>query len=436
MKISKLIKEDILQKVVDYYYYTQLEKEQSNKINYAGRVYDSQELINLVDSSLEFYLTPKSYCKKFEEKFSQMFDIKYCNFVNSGSSANLLAFLSLTSHELGDRKINRGDEVITIAYAFPTTISPIILFGAVPVFVDIEFDNIDISQLELALSEKTKAVFVAHTLGNPFKVKEIKDFCDKHNLWLIQDSCDSLGAKYDGKNIEYYGDILTYSFYPAHHITCGQGGMVATNCEILSSIIHSIRDWGRFYNCTQCSSLCEERYFVNSDFGLDEYDCRYTYSHYGLNVAGTEMQAAIGLAQLDKFENFCHRRKENFEILYHYFEKFQDYFILPKATENSEPSRFAFLITLRPDVKFFKRIDLVQFFEFYNIETRMMFAGNILKQKCSQFLVKDKDYRQIGDLPNTQFMSLNSFFVGIYPGLTTSHMEFIGETVKKFLNKN
>jgi len=429
------IKEQILKQIEDYY---NAKKEEDNtkfvpgisKINYAGRVFDKEEIQFLVKSSLDFYLTPNKYCKNFEEEFAKITGSKYCYFVNSGSSANLTAFLSLTSPELNDKRIKRGDEVITVAYTFPTTISPIIQYGAIPVFVDIKFDNIDETQLELSLSKKTKAVFIAHTLGNPFNVKAVRDFCDKHNLWLIQDSCDSLGAKYDNKNIEYYGDIITYSFYPAHHITCGQGGMVATNCEILSKIIHSMRDWGRYFKCNICISDCKKRY--NYESKLEEYDCRYTYSHFGLNVAATEMQASIGLAQLKKLPYFLQKREDNFNRLWKNLEDLQDYIILPKATENSIPSRFAFLIILQKNIPF-KRIDLIKYLEEHNIETRMLFAGNILEQKCFEHLVKDVDYRQIGELPNTNYMAKNSFFVGIYPGLDFEQIDYIGKTIHNFI---
>ena len=349
-------KEKIFDCVKEYYkeFHKVPEYKAGDRVNYSGRVYDENEMINLVDSALDFWLTTGKYTEQFEKRFSDLLDVKYCSIVNSGSSANLLAFMTLTSDLLGDRKINRGDEVITVAAGFPTTINPIIQYGAVPVFVDITIPqyNIDVSLLEDALSSKTKAVMIAHTLGNPFDLKSVKDFCDKNNLWLIEDNCDALGSKYIIDGVEKYtgtiGDIGTSSFYPPHHITMGEGGAVYTDNPLLHKIIRSLRDWGRDCVCPSgCDNLCGHRFDKQYGELPLGYDHKYVYSHFGYNLKPTDMQAAVGLAQLDKLEFFTSKRIENFDYLIKKLKKLDKFLVLPSACDNSIPSWFGFMITVK-----------------------------------------------------------------------------------------
>jgi len=402
-----------------------------DRISYAGRVYDSAEIVNLVDSALTFWLTAGWYTDEFERKFADYIGVKYCSFVNSGSSANLLAFMALTSPLLGKRALKRGDEVITVAAGFPTTIAPIVQFGAVPVFVDITIPqyNIDAAQLENAVSEKTKAVFIAHTLGNPFDIKAVKAFCDKYKLWLIEDNCDALGSTYtlDGvtRKTGAFGDIATSSFYPPHHITTGEGGAVYTDNPLLGKIVRSMRDWGRDCVCASGQdNLCGHRF--DGQFGTlpQGYDHKYVYSHFGYNLKATDMQAAIGVAQLAKLDDFIAARKRNFEFLHNKLGDLQDCFILPKATESSDPSWFGFPLLCCGDVR---REKIVGYLEQHGIQTRMLFAGNIIRQPCMQGI----NYRVAGDLPNTDDVMNNLFWLGVYPGLDEARLTAMASSVKR-----
>ena len=408
-----------------------------DKITYARRIYDKEEMVNLVDSSLEFWLTSGRYTEMFERDFSEFLGIKYVNLVNSGSSANLLAFMSLTSPLLLERRILSGDEVITVAAAFPTTVSPIIQYGAVPVFVDITVPqyNIDISQLENALSAKTKAVFLAHTLGNPFDLKAVKEFCDKYNLWLIEDNCDSLGSKYLIDGIEKYtgtiGDIGTSSFYPPHHMTMGEGGAVYTDNPLLNKIMKSMRDWGRDCICPSGKdNICQNRF--NGQFGdlPIGYDHKYVYSHFGYNLKATDMQAAIGVAQLKKLPGFIEKRQSNFSKLKLGLSELQEKLILPEACDNSIPSWFGFLITCKENSV---RNELVQYIENNGIQTRMLFSGNLIKHPCfSEMRKTGQGYRVIDQLYNSDNTMNNSFWIGLYPGMNDEMIEYMINTIKNF----
>lgn len=398
-----------------------------DRINYAGRVFDSNEMVNLVDSALDFWLTSGKYASEFEKNLATFLGARYSLLVNSGSSANLLAFFTLTSHLLGERKINRGDEVITVAAGFPTTIAPIIQYGAIPVFVDIELQtyNLDTSWLENALSSKTKAIFIAHTLGNPFDIQTIKDFCQKHNLWLIEDNCDALGSKYQEQYTGTFGDIATSSFYPPHHITMGEGGAVYTNNPLLKKIAQSMRDWGRDCWCDSGKdNTCGTRFGQQCGKLPFGYDHKYVYSHFGFNLKATEMQAAIGVAQLEKLSLFIKKRQENHKLLLEGLKKFERFFILPQAQKHSSPSWFGFILTLKKNVGFLRN-DIVQFLESKNIQTRNLFAGNILHQPVFSHLEVNKDYRVIGDLKNTNAVMNQSFWLGVYPGISSKMIEYI-----------
>jgi len=412
---------------------------QGDRIPYAGRVFDEKEISALVDASLDFWLTTGRYAEKFEKEFAEFLGVKHCSLTNSGSSANLLAFMALTSPKLGVKRIKRGDEVITVAAGFPTTVTPIIQYGAVPVFVDVTFPtyNIDCNQLERALSEKTKAIMVAHTLGNPFDLNAVKGFCDKHNLWLIEDNCDALGSKYFYKGARRYtgtiGHIGTSSFYPPHHMTMGEGGAVYTNDPELRQIIESFRDWGRDCWCASGNdNTCRKRF----NWQLGElpygYDHKYVYSHFGYNLKVTDMQAAIGCAQLEKLPGFIEARKKNWKLLRDGLNNFKDKFILPEASENSDPSWFGFLLTVK-EVAGFKRDDIVNHLEANGIQTRMLFAGNFIKQPCFDEMRKTGDgYRVLGDLTNTNRIMKDTFWVGVYPGLTKEMIEYMIEKIRDF----
>lgn len=433
-------KEKIFDCVKEYYkeFHKVPEYKAGDRVNYSGRVYDENEMINLVDSALDFWLTTGKYTEQFEKRFSDLLDVKYCSIVNSGSSANLLAFMTLTSDLLGDRKINRGDEVITVAAGFPTTINPIIQYGAVPVFVDITIPqyNIDVSLLEDALSSKTKAVMIAHTLGNPFDLKSVKDFCDKNNLWLIEDNCDALGSKYIIDGVEKYtgtiGDIGTSSFYPPHHITMGEGGAVYTDNPLLHKIIRSLRDWGRDCVCPSgCDNLCGHRFDKQYGELPLGYDHKYVYSHFGYNLKPTDMQAAVGLAQLDKLEFFTSKRIENFDYLIKKLKKLDKFLVLPSACDNSIPSWFGFMIT----VKNGNKNELVEYLEENNIQTRMLFGGNIIKQPCFNEMRKSSTgYRVVGSLENTDYVMSNSFWIGVYPGMSKKKLDYMADKIVKFFD--
>lgn len=439
-KISSL-KKEIFNKVKEYYLLAHKKDKfipGKSKINYAGRVYDEKELINLVDSALEFWLTAGRYAKKFENNFSNFLDVKHCILTNSGSSANLLAISALTSSKLGDKQLKPGDEIITVATAFPTTVAPIIQNNLIPVFVDISIPayNIDCSQLEKAISEKTRAVFLAHTLGNPFDISKVKSFCRKNDLWLIEDNCDALGSKYKGQYTGTFGDIATYSFYPPHHITMGEGGALTTGNTILKDIICSLRDWGRDCWCDSGQdNACKKRFSWRLGQLPEGYDHKYTYSHFGYNLKITDMQAAIGCAQLEKLPGFIKRRNENFKELYKGLKKFEDKLILPEATAGSEPSWFGFLITLQEDRRYSKN-DIVEFLESKGIQTRMLFAGNIIRHPCFDGIRGNfAKYKVVGNLENTDRMMKNTFWIGVYPGMDSERLDYVISSFNGFLMK-
>lgn len=408
--------------------------QEGQRIPYASRVYDSKEMTNLVDSALEFWLTSGRYTEKFEREFAEYLGVKHCCLVNSGSSANLNAFMALTSPLLGDRQIQRGDEVITVAAGFPTTIAPIVQYGAVPVFVDVTIPqyNIDVAKLEEARSERTKAVMLAHTLGNPFDLKAVKEFCDKYRLWLVEDNCDALGSEYllDGKKYltGTVGDIGTSSFYPPHHMTMGEGGAVYTNHALLYKCIKSFRDWGRDCVCPSGrDNLCGHRFDRQyGDLPLG-YDHKYVYSHFGYNLKATDMQAAIGCAQLEKFPGFVKRRRENFIRLREGLRTAEPYLILPKACENSSPSWFGFPLTCREGVD---RGQVVPQIESKGVQTRMLFAGNMIKHPCfDQMRAEGKGYRVAGSLDNTDRIMRDTFWVGVYPGMTEEMIDYMARVI-------
>ena len=408
-----------------------------DRISYAGRVFDEKEVTSLVDSSLDFWLTTGRYAERFEREFADFLGVQHCSLTNSGSSANLLAFMALTSPKLGERRIRKGDEVITVAAGFPTTVAPIIQYGAIPVFVDVSLPtyNIDVAQLDAALSDTTKAVMVAHTLGNPFDLASVKAFCDRHNLWLIEDNCDALGSRYQLDGVWNYtgtiGHIGTSSFYPPHHMTMGEGGAVYTNDTLLKRLIESFRDWGRDCWCPSGKdNTCSNRFgqqFGELPFG---YDHKYVYSHFGYNLKVTDMQAAIGCAQLEKFPGFIEARKKNWKLLRDGLAGMEDRLILPEATKNSDPSWFGFLLTIRAD-KGLTRDKVVNHLESKGIQTRMLFAGNLIKHPCfDEIRMSGEGYRVIGDLTVTDQIMRDAFWVGVYPGMTQEMIEYMVETIK------
>ena len=416
-------------------YHNQKKYRTGDKIPYASRVYDSEEMVNLIDSSLEFWLTSGRYTNEFEKNLAEYLGIKYCSLVNSGSSANLVAFMALTSPLLGERQIKREDEVITVAAGFPTTVSPIIQYGAIPVFVDVTIPqyNIDVDMLEAALSEKTKAVMIAHTLGNPFDLKAVKSFCDKHNLWLIEDNCDALGSRYRLDGTWHFtgtiGDIGTSSFYPPHHMTMGEGGAVYTNNALLHKIVRSMRDWGRDCVCPSgCDNICNHRFDRQYGELPLGYDHKYVYSHFGYNLKATDMQAAIGVAQLKKFPDFVEKRKYNFNKLWNGLKELEEYFILPEKCPDSDPSWFGFMLTCKEGVN---RNQVVNFIENKGIQTRMLFAGNIIKHPCFDEMRRSGfGYRIVGDLTNTDRVMRDTFWVGVYPGMTDTMLEDMIAAIK------
>ena len=399
----------------------------------SGKVLDAEELKYMVEASLDGWLTTGRFNKEFEEKIASFVGAKLAMTVNSGSSANLVAFMTLTSPKLKERAILQGDEIISVAAGFPTTINPIIQFGAIPVFIDIDIPtyNIKIEEIESAISKRTKAIMIAHTLGNPFDVKKIREICDKYNLWLIQDSCDALGAKFDCKPLGFYGDIGTVSFYPAHHITMGEGGLVYMNSIKLKKIAESFRDWGRDCYCeTGKDNTCNKRFNWQLGNLPKGYDHKYTYTHMGYNFKITDMQAACGLAQLNKLEKFIKKRLENFNYLYSLFLQLNDYFILPEKTKNSEPSWFGFLLTIKDEK--INRNELLKFLDEKKIGTRLLFSGNVTKQPY----MLDKKYIVHKDLKNTDKVMNDSFWLGVYPGLDKVHLDYVYNSVVEFLKKN
>ena len=440
MTQQEQLKQEILEKTKEYYnlvHKPQQDKEfveGESRVNYAGRVFDEKEMRNLVDSSLDFWLTYGSYSKEFESKLAKYLGVRWAFLVNSGSSANLLAFYTLTSPLLKERRINRGDEVITVAAGFPTTVAPIVQYGAVPVFVDMELThfNIDTTQLEKALSPKTKAIMIAHTLGNPFNIKAVKEFCDKHNLWLIEDNCDALGSTYDGKPTGTWGDIGTSSFYPPHHMTMGEGGATYTDNPLLKKIMLSMRDWGRDCWCESgVDNTCGKRFSMSFGSLPKGYDHKYVYSHFGFNLKVSDMQAAVGVAQLEKFPTFVEKRKENFKKLYDGLKDVQE-LILVQSQPKSDPSWFGFMMTLKEGISF-TRNDIVEYLEKNNIQTRNLFAGNMLRHPLFDDLTKDKDYRVIGELVNTDKIMNDSFWVGLYPGMGDDALHYMIAKIKEFI---
>ncbi len=440
--IKRLLKAISLNQTTNYYntiHKPQQEKKfvaGKSRVNYAGRVFDEKEMTNLVDSSLDFWLTYGEYSKKFEKELAKFLDVRWVFLVNSGSSANLLAFYALTSPLLKERQVNRGDEVITVAAGFPTTVAPIVQYGAVPVFVDMElkYHNIDVSQLEKALSPKTKAIMIAHTLGNPFNIKAVKGFCDKHNLWLIEDNCDALGSMYDGRLTGTWGDIGTSSFYPPHHMTMGEGGATYTDNPLLQKIMLSMRDWGRDCWCESgVDNTCHSRFSKKFGDLPKGYDHKYVYSHFGFNLKVSDMQAAVGVAQLEKFPTFVEKRKENFKKLYEGLKDLED-LILVSTQPNSDPSWFGFMMTLKDGVKF-TRNDISQFLEANNIQTRNLFAGNILRHPLFDEMVENVDYRVIGDLANTDKIMNDSFWIGLYPGMGDDAIDYMIGKIREFISK-
>jgi len=401
-----------------------------SNIPVSGKVIGKEEIRNMINASLEAWLTTGRFNKEFEKKIAQEVGAKIAITVNSGSSANLVAFSTLTSPMLKEKQIKLGDEVITVAAGFPTTVNPIIQNGCVPVFLDIDLNNynIDCNLIEKAITEKTKAIMIAHTLGNPFDVLRIREICDKNNLWLIQDTCDALGAKFDNKKLGTFGDIGTLSFYPAHHITMGEGGAVYFNSIKLKRIAESFRDWGRDCYCdTGKDNTCGKR-FEYKFYDLPEgYDHKYTYSHVGYNLKITDMQAACGLAQLDMLGHFIKKREHNFNYLLKKFSQLEDFFILPKATHNSTPSWFGFLLTIKDNKKIYRN-NLLKYLSDKKIGTRLLFAGNITKQPY----MKNKNFRIFGTLSNTDKVMNDSFWVGVYPGLEDFHLDYIFDSIKEF----
>lgn len=434
-KTKEEANKEILNSVAEYYkkYMVKPEYKDGDRISYASRVFDEKEMMNLVDSALEFWLTSGRYTDQFEKQLGEYLGTPFVSLVNSGSSANLCAFMALTSPLLKERQIKRGDEVITVACGFPTTVTPILQYGAVPVFVDVTIPqyNIDVTQLETALSPKTKAVMIAHTLGNPFDLKAVKDFCTKHNLWLVEDNCDALGSEYTLDRKIYktgtVGDIGTSSFYPPHHMTMGEGGAVYTRNPVLHKIIRSLRD------CicpSGVDNLCKHRF--DKQYGTLPlgYDHKYTYSHFGYNLKATDLQAAIGCAQLEKFPSFVERRKENFNRLRAGLESVQDKLILPVAVENGNPSWFGFLITCKEGID---RTELVKKIEAANIQTRALFAGNLIRHPCFDQIRGTDAYRVVGDLKVTDRIMKDTFWVGVYPGMTDAMIDRMAKVIRESL---
>jgi len=443
MTQQEQLKQEILQKTKEYYELVHKPQQEkafvagTSRVNYAGRVFDETEMTYLVDSSLDFWLTYGDYSKKFEKQLSEFLGVRWSFLVNSGSSANLLAFYTLTSPLLKERQVKRGDEVITVAAGFPTTVAPVVQYGAVPVFVDMELKhfNIDVNELEKALSPKTKAVMIAHTLGNPFDLKAVKAFCDKHNLWLIEDNCDALGSTYEGKPTGTWGDIGTSSFYPPHHMTMGEGGATYTDNPLLKKIMLSLRDWGRDCWCESgIDNTCGARF--TQEFGSlpKGYDHKYVYSHFGFNLKVSDMQAAVGVAQLEKFPSFVEKRKENYKKLYDGLKDIKA-LQLVEASPNADPSWFGFMMTLNDGVKF-TRNEIVEFLENSNIQTRNLFAGNMLRHPMFDGIEREIEYRVIGELPNTDKIMNDSFWIGLYPGMGDDAINYMVQKIKEFVKVN
>lgn len=443
MSRQEELKQQILELTKEYYKETHGKKKEFKPgetfVNYGGRYFDDAEMVNLVDSSLDFWLTAGPWAAKFEKAFAKWLGVRFCSLTNSGSSANLLAFSALTSPELGERRIKRGDEVITVACGFPTTVTPCIQYGAVPVFVDVTVPeyNIDVTRLEDALSPKTKAVMIAHSLGNPFDLKSVKDFCDRHNLWLVEDNCDALGSTYeiDGeiRKTGTIGDIGTSSFYPPHHMTMGEGGAVYTDNPLLHRLVNSFRDWGRDCWCMGgVDNTCGCRFTKQFGDLPVGYDHKYVYSHFGYNLKVTDMQAAIGCAQLGKLDDIVERRRHNFKILREGLEG-TPWLILPEPQKNSDPSWFGFLISVEPDAPF-TRNDLSKYLEDHRIQTRNLFAGNLVKHPAfDQMRESGEGYRVVGDLKVTDFVMNGTLWIGVYPGMSDEMLHHMISTIREFV---
>ena len=435
-------RQKILSEVAEYcrIYHKKKEYKKGDRISYAGRVYDEEEMVNLVDSSLEFWLTAGHYTEQFEKEMAEYLGIRYCAVVNSGSSANLVAFMTLTSPLLGERRVKPGDEVITVAAGFPTTVTPILQYGAVPVFVDVTIPqyNINVEQLENALSDKTRAVMIAHTLGNPFDLKSVKAFCDKHNLWLIEDNCDALGGVYEIDGVQKFtgtiGDIGTSSFYPPHHMTMGEGGAVYTDHPLLNKIIRSMRDWGRDCICSSGrDNMCGHRFDKQYGELPLGYDHKYVYSHFGYNLKATDMQAAIGCAQLKKFPSFVEARRKNFAHLSQRLQCVSEKLILPEACPNSNPSWFGFMITCKEGID---KNKIVTYLEEHGVQTRMLFAGNLTKQPCFDEMRKSGEgYRIVGSLEVTDRIMRDTFWIGVYPGMNTEMLDYMADIIIEAVEK-
>jgi CDP-6-deoxy-D-xylo-4-hexulose-3-dehydrase len=439
MSLQAQLKAEVLKKVEEYYRKVHAPAQSEpfvagkTRVNYAGRVFDQQELVNLVDSSLDFWLTAGRYAEEFSGKLEDFYEVSDVILTNSGSSSNLLAVSALTAESLGDRRLVAGDEVITVAAGFPSTVAPIVQNRLTPVFLDVEIGtyNIDVSRLEEALSSKTKAVFLAHTLGNPFNLDAVRAFTERHGLWLIEDNCDALGSRYRGKLTGTFGHIATGSFYPAHHITTGEGGCVMTDDPALARILRSFRDWGRDCYCESGeSNTCGCRFTKQYGTLPKGYDHKYVYSHIGYNMKMTDMQAAVGAAQMDKLASFTDRRKENFRLLTEGLGGLEDFFILPRATEHSDPSWFAYILTLREGLPF-SRVELAQHLDENLIETRGLFAGNLLRQPGYMGI----EHRVVGTLDNTDTIMNNTLFMGVFPGLTPAKINYVTEKIRAFVKR-
>ena len=431
-------REEIKALVAEYYHSFKEQKkdfEPGDRVSYASRVFDEKEMLSLTDATLDFWLTTGRFADEFEKKFAEWIGVKHAYLVNSGSSANLLAFMTLTTPELGERQIKRGDEIITVACGFPTTVTPALQYGAVPVFVDVTVPqyNIDVRRLEEALSEKTKAVMIAHTLGNPFDLSAVKAFCEKHSLWLVEDNCDALGSRYtingETKFTGTWGDIGTSSFYPPHHMTMGEGGAVYTNNAQLSKLILSFRDWGRDCICPSGQdNFCKHRFLGQYGELPKGYDHKYTYSHFGYNLKVTDMQAAIGVEQLKKFPSFIERRKENWAFLREQLSSLTDDLILPEPAENADPSWFGFLISVKKDSSV-KRNALTAYLEERNIQTRLLFSGNLIKHPCFNQIRNTDAYRVVSALTETDYIMEHTFWIGVYPGMTKEMLSYMAEQI-------
>ncbi|MBN1185180.1 MAG: lipopolysaccharide biosynthesis protein RfbH [Bacteroidales bacterium] len=430
------LRQEIILKVVEYYH-ARFDQPKfipgKSRVNYAGRVFDENEIISAVQASLDFWLTEGRFSESFAEKIAEFLGVEHVLLTNSGSSANLLAFAALTSEKLGDKRLKAGDEVISVAAGFPSSVTPIIQYGLIPVFVDVKIPtyNIDIEMLRRAITPATRCIFLAHTLGNPFNIDDVMQIAEENDLWVIEDNCDAFGSEYKGRKTGTFGHLSTISFYPAHHITTGEGGAVCTNDQQLATIVRSFRDWGRDCYCAGGeNNTCGKRFsqqFGNLPFGFDH---KYVYSEIGYNLKMTDLQAAIGTVQMDKLPLFCSRRKENFHELHRIFSKYTEYLIVPKATETSDPAWFAFIVTLKEDTPF-TRNDITKYFNDNLIETRNLFAGNITKQPG----YINQKFRIADTLCVTDYIMNNTFFIGTYPGLTMEMIKYIKEILDQFMKK-